>query len=137
MQAKKDKMKNFSSNLARLLKETGTTKKLFAEEMDVSDAVISNWLRTENGYLPRLKKLPAIAAFFGITVDELLAEHEQLEVKDAAYWEQRCHQQEAEIAKLKEQLASNLIPSSDDKLKEALKLIVDVVADLVEARKKA
>ena len=102
--------------------------------MQVSPTVISNWLRGEEdgGYYPRKKTLPLIADFFGVTVADLLGEHEE---HDIEYWQTLCKKQQAEIEALRVQLAERVSPSNDsDKLKEALKLIVDAVADLVEER---
>jgi len=134
MQVQNESFANFSSNLARLLKEKGCQKKDFAAKMQVSPTVISNWLRGEEdgGYYPRKKTLPLIADFFGVTVADLLGEHE---VHDIAYWQTLCKKQQAEIEDLRAQLAGNATACTDsDKLKEALKLIVDAVADLVEER---
>ena len=133
MQAQNESLANFSSNLARLLKERGCQKKDFAAKMQVSPTVISNWLRGEEngGYYPRKKTLLLIADFFGITVADLLGEHEE---HDIMYWQALCKKQQAEIEALKAQLAGQVNTSDSDKLKEALKLIVDAVADLVEER---
>ena len=134
MQVQNDSFAYFSSNLARLLKEKGCQKKDFAAKMQVSPTVVSNWLRGEEdgGYYPRKKTLPLIAEFFGVTVAELLGEHEE---HDVEYWQSLCRKQQAEIEALKAQIAGQVSSSTDsDKLKEALKLIVDAVADLVEER---
>lgn len=139
MQDKSESFAHFSSNLARLLKEKGARKKDFAESINVSPTVISHWLRGEEngGYHPRRRLLPPIAAYFNISVEELLSAHE---VQDLAYWRSLCRQQQAEIAELKAQLAAAAAAAKGapdgkpDKLKEALKLIVDAVADLVEER---
>lgn len=73
-----------------------------------------------------------IADFFGITEEELLGEYEEHNLE---YWQNLCRRQQIEIENLKAQLAENKGPDTDsDKLKEALKLIVDAVADLVEER---
>lgn len=73
-----------------------------------------------------------IADFFGITEEELLGEYEE---QNLEYWQNLCQRQQMEIENLKAQLAENKGHDTDsDKLKEALKLIVDAVADLVEAR---
>lgn len=134
MQAKNESFANFSSNLSLLLKEKGCQKKDFAAKMKVSPTVVSNWLRGEEngGYYPRRKTLPLIAAYFDISVDELLGE---VEVQDLAYWKELCQKQQKEIEDLKARLAEKeYMEEKPDKLKEALKLIVDAVADLVEER---
>lgn len=134
MQAENESFVNFSSNLARLLKERRCQKKDFAAKIEVSPTVVSNWLRGEakGGYYPRKKTLSKIADFFGIEESELLGEYME---HDLNYWKNLCLEQKKEIETLKAQLAENRGHDADsDKLKEALKLIVDVVADLVEER---
>ena len=134
MQAENESFANFSSNLARLLKERRYQKKEFAAKIEVSPTVVSNWLRGEakGGYYPRKKTLSRIADFFGITEEELLGEYEEQKLE---YWQNRCRRQQREIENLKAQLAENKgLDTDSDKLKEALKLIVDAVADLVEER---
>ena len=134
MQVKNESFFNFSKNLARLLKERGCKKKDFAQKMKVSPTVISHWLRGEEngGYCPRKKTLPLIAEFFGVSVEELLGE---VEVQDLAYWKSLCEQQREEIENLKLKLSKKEnTERQSDKLKEAMKLIVDSVADLIEER---
>ena len=73
-----------------------------------------------------------IADYFGITEEELLGKYEE---QNLEYWQNLCRKQQREIENLKAQLAENRGQTADsDKLKEALKLIVDAVADLVEER---
>lgn len=61
---------NFSENLSRLRKEKGIKQEALANDMKVSRQTVSKW---ENGTaMPDLKKLTAIAEYFGITMDELL-----------------------------------------------------------------
>ena len=73
-----------------------------------------------------------IADFFGITEEELLGVYEE---QNLEYWQNLCRRQQIEIENLKAQLAESKGHDNDsDKLKEALKLIVDAVADLVEER---
>lgn len=61
---------NFSENLSRLRKEKGIKQETLANDMKVSRQTVSKW---ENGTaMPDLKKLTALAEYFGITMDELL-----------------------------------------------------------------
>lgn len=61
---------NFSENLSRLRKEKGIKQEALANDMKVSRQTVSKW---ENGTaMPDLKKLTALAEYFGITMDELL-----------------------------------------------------------------
>lgn len=61
---------NFSENLSRLRKEKGIKQEALANDMKVSRQTVSKW---ENGTaMPDLKKLTALAEYFGTTMDELL-----------------------------------------------------------------
>lgn len=61
---------NFSENLSGLRKEKGIKQEALANDMKVSRQTVSKW---ENGTaMPDLKKLTALAEYFGITMDELL-----------------------------------------------------------------
>lgn len=61
---------NFSENLSKLRKEKGIKQEVLANDMKVSRQTVSKW---ENGTaMPDLKKLTALAEYFGITMDELL-----------------------------------------------------------------
>lgn len=55
-------------NIARLRKENGKTQEELAKSVGVSAQAVSKW---ENGGVPDVGLLPAIADCFGVTVDEL------------------------------------------------------------------
>ncbi|MBE6918505.1 MAG: helix-turn-helix transcriptional regulator [Ruminococcaceae bacterium] len=58
-----------SNNIYTLRRQRGLSQEQLAEALDVSRQAISKW---ENGAaVPELDKLQAIAAFFGVTLDEL------------------------------------------------------------------
>ena len=62
---------NFSENLRRLRKAKDIKQEALAEAMNVSRQTVSKW---ENGTaMPDFKKLNALAEYFGVTMDELLA----------------------------------------------------------------
>ena len=61
---------NFSENLSKLRKAKDIKQETLANDMKVSRQTVSKW---ENGTaMPDLKKLTALAEYFGITMDELL-----------------------------------------------------------------
>ena len=58
-----------SNNIYTLRRQRGLSQEQLAEALDVSRQAISKW---ENGAaVPELDKLQTIAAFFGVTLDEL------------------------------------------------------------------
>lgn len=141
MQAQNESLVNFSSNLRRLIKEYGCQKKDLALSLRVSPTVVSNWLRgSENGgYYPHRKNLQNIADYFGISVNELLSSNPKKE-ESIEYWKEQCRAMQSEIDNLKQQLSaaphSASTGSDEERLKDALKIIVDAVADLVAERRK-
>ncbi|MBQ7295585.1 MAG: helix-turn-helix transcriptional regulator [Clostridia bacterium] len=60
----------FAENLKRLRKEKGLTQESLADILGVSFQAISKWERGEN--YPDIALLPAIAAYFGVSIDMLL-----------------------------------------------------------------
>ncbi len=61
---------NIAENLLHLRHEKGITQERLAEFLGVSKASVSKW---ENGVsLPDIMQLPRIAAFYGISIDELM-----------------------------------------------------------------
>ena len=61
---------NFSENLRELRKAKDIKQEVLAENLNVSRQTVSKW---ENGTaMPDLKKLTALAEYFGVTMDELL-----------------------------------------------------------------
>ena len=58
-----------SNNIFTLRRQRGLSQEQLAEALDVSRQAISKW---ENGAaMPELDKLQTMAAFFGVTLDEL------------------------------------------------------------------
>lgn len=76
----------FGENLKRLRKEKGLTQGEFSRFIGVSFQTVSKWERNET--YPDITTLPRIAAFFGVTTDELLGtDNAQKEEKIAKYLE--------------------------------------------------
>ena len=61
-------VKNIGSAIAELRKKKGVTQEGLAKAMGVSAQAVSKW---ENGGVPDVELLPAIADFFEVSVDEL------------------------------------------------------------------
>ena len=59
---------NISETIARLRKEKNVTQEAVAQAVGVSTQAVSKW---ENGGLPDVELLPAIADYFGVSVDML------------------------------------------------------------------
>ncbi|MDF2684962.1 MAG: hypothetical protein K0S55_143 [Clostridia bacterium] len=57
-----------SKNIAELRKEKGVTQEALAEVVGISAQAVSKW---ESGGLPDIELLPAIADYFGVSIDEL------------------------------------------------------------------
>lgn len=62
---------NFAENLKRLRKEKSVTQEKLSEILDVSAQSVSRWELSI--CYPDIEMLPAIANYFGVTVDELLS----------------------------------------------------------------
>lgn len=61
---------SMGKRIARLRREQGLTQETLAERMGVSAQAVSKW---ENDIAcPDISMLPALADFFGVTIDELL-----------------------------------------------------------------
>ena len=76
----------FSENIKRLRKERDLTQEGLADYLGVSFQAVSKWERGES--YPDIKTLPEIAAFFNVTIDELLGtDKAQREQKVKTYLE--------------------------------------------------
>ncbi len=71
----------FHEKLQQLRKQKGLTQEQLAEHLYVSRAAISKW-ESGRGY-PNIDSLKAIAAFYSITIDELLSGDEMLTLAEA------------------------------------------------------
>ena len=70
----------FNEKLQELRKQKGLTQEALAEALYVSRTAISKW-ESGRGY-PSIDSLKAIAAFFSVTVDELLSGEELLSIAE-------------------------------------------------------
>lgn len=64
----------FSKNLQHFLKSRNKKQIDLAEELDVSTATVSDWLTGKK--LPRVGKINRISQWLGITISDLLDEHD-------------------------------------------------------------
>ncbi len=71
----------FNEKLQQLRKQKGLTQEELAEALFVSRTAISKW-ESGRGY-PNIDSLKAIAAFFGVTIDELLSCDQVLTLAEA------------------------------------------------------
>lgn len=71
-------MMEFNEKLQGLRKQNGLTQEELAQALFVSRAAVSKW-ESGRGY-PSIDSLKAVAAFFGVTVDELLSSSEALTI---------------------------------------------------------
>lgn len=69
----------FASNLIRLRTDAGMTQLQLAEKLNYSDKSVSKWERGEA--LPDVLVVKAMADLFGVTVDFMLASHDQWQVE--------------------------------------------------------
>jgi transcriptional regulator with XRE-family HTH domain len=79
----------FNEKLQELRKQRGLTQEELAEKLYVSRAAISKW-ESGRGY-PGIDSLKAIAAFFSVTVDELLSSGEVLKLAEQDQREKDAH----------------------------------------------
>lgn len=79
----------FHEKLQKLRKKKGITQEALARQLFVSRAAVSKW-ESGRGY-PSIDSLKAIAAYFSITVDELLSGEELLTLAEESSKETRQH----------------------------------------------
>lgn len=79
----------FNEKLQELRKQRGLTQEELAAKLYVSRAAVSKW-ESGRGY-PGIDSLKAIAAFFSVTVDELLSSGEVLQLAEQDQREKDSH----------------------------------------------
>lgn len=79
----------FHEKLQELRKQKGLTQEQLAASLYVSRTAISKW-ESGRGY-PNIDSLKALAAFFGITIDELLSGEKLLTIAEADVKRQGTH----------------------------------------------
>ena len=93
--SEKDQKRIFSSNLNRILAESGKSQKEVADRIGVSPQTFNTWCR--GIALPRMGKVQALADYFGIQKSDLLEEYEE---KTGYYYDE-------ETARLAQELYDN------------------------------
>ena len=77
---------NFGENIKKLRKGRDITQEALASALGVSAQSVSKW-ECDYGY-PDITQLPAIANFFGVTIDELLSnDTEAKEAEKERFWD--------------------------------------------------
>ncbi len=99
---------NIGKNLAQMRREKGITQDELAQYFDVSKAAVSKW-ETGTSY-PDIALLPQLAAYFNISVDELLGYQPQMTKED--------------IRKLYHQLAVDFAEKPYDEVMEKCEKII-------------
>ena len=79
----------FNEKLQELRKHKGLTQEALAESLYVSRAAVSKW-EAGRGY-PNIDSLKSIAAFFSVTVDELLSSGEVLIIAEEDHRQKDAH----------------------------------------------
>ena len=79
----------FHEKLQALRKQKGLTQESLAEALHVSRTAVSKW-ESGRGY-PNIDSLKATAAFFGVTVDELLSGQELLTIAEDDHKAKQAH----------------------------------------------
>lgn len=62
----------FSKNLSMILARRGVTRSALAEEMEVSNAIVTEWMKGRK--IPRMGKVNRIATFLQCDIDDLIKE---------------------------------------------------------------
>lgn len=66
----------YSVNLCDLMERNGVSSYKLAKEIGVHTSTVSNW---RDGALPKVEHLQLVSNYFGVTVDDLLSEHDTTE----------------------------------------------------------
>ena len=72
--------------------KAGLSQREVGKRLGISDSAVCLWEREENGSTPRTTMLPAIAALYGCTVDDLLSSStDETNQADSLFSEQECN----------------------------------------------
>ena len=71
---------HLAENLTQLRRNKGITQEKLADFLGVSKASVSKWETGQS--LPDIAQLPRLAAFYDVTIDELMGYEPQLTSKD-------------------------------------------------------
>lgn len=91
-------MKTFVANLAVAIKDSGLSKRAFAERAGISHGALNNYLL---GRPPKLEEATKLATFLGKTLDELLTGDATPPGEAAAVWKARALAAEDKLHGLK------------------------------------
>lgn len=91
-------METFVANLAAAIRDSGLSKRAFAERAGITHGALNNYLL---GRPPKLEEAMKIARFLGKTLDELLSGRETAPGQNAAVWQARALAAEEKLAALK------------------------------------
>ena len=73
-------IKRFGGEILRVKEcreKAGLSQREVGDRLGISDSAVCLWEREQGGSLPRASMLPAIAKLYGVTVDELLSDHDE------------------------------------------------------------
>jgi transcriptional regulator with XRE-family HTH domain len=73
-------IKRFGGEILRFKEcreKAGLSQREVGDRLGISDSAVCLWEREQGGSLPRASMLPAIAKLYGVTVDELLSDHDE------------------------------------------------------------
>ena len=127
--SEKDQKRIFSSNLNRILAESGKSQKEVADRIGVSPQTFNTWCR--GIALPRMGKVQALADYFGIQKSDLLEEYEE---KPSGYYF------DEETARLAQEIYDNkdlgfLMSASRKMSSEALRNLTALVESMIRDEK--
>lgn len=77
----------FAAALAVAIRDSGQSKRAFAESVGLSHAAINNYL---TGRTPKLDEALKIARYLGLTLDQLVHGKQSTPGVDAAVWRERA-----------------------------------------------
>jgi transcriptional regulator with XRE-family HTH domain len=96
-------LNSFSASISKAVKDSGLTKRTFAQKAGLSPAALNNYLL---GRLPKLEEAIKLANFLGMTVDELIYGKASEPGESAAVWKHKFMETEKRLSGLKKSLAS-------------------------------
>jgi transcriptional regulator with XRE-family HTH domain len=95
----------FSAALAVAIRDSGMSKRAFAEAVGLSHAAINNYL---TGRTPKLDEAMKIARYLGVSIDGLLSGKKSVPGENAAVWRERALSAEQRLSAVKSGLSAML-----------------------------
>lgn len=96
-------MKTFVANLAAAIRDSGLSKRAFAERVGISHGALNNYLL---GRPPKIEEATKLAMFLGKTLDDLLTGDVSPPGDAAAIWKARALAAEDKLHGLKAAMAA-------------------------------